>query len=149
MRLLTAIKLFYPARLWYATDILFKAYWGESKEIDNNTTLTSVLIESGEFSESIAGDLIRRTSESVIKNSLREATEASVELGLFGAPTFAIHRDTFSRREVLNLMEHEPPSVYELFFGADRIPLMAHCLGLPWVGPLSKLQQQSSSSSKL
>jgi 2-hydroxychromene-2-carboxylate isomerase len=55
-----------------------------------------------------AGPLLERASDPEVKQELRSTTDAAVERGVFGAPTFFVDD--------------------EIFFGADHLPFVERAL---------------------
>lgn len=89
-----------PRRLIHA---LFRAYWGEDRDISNPGEIARVCAEQGLDGEA----LLAAANDQAAKDGLFASTSAAVEAGVFGAPTFIVH--TASGRE--------------LFWGCDRLEL--------------------------
>ena len=83
------------------THRIYKAYWSEDADISDRDTLIGLSNDIG-----LNGvELLERTQDSEVKQRLFENTNAAVEFGVFGAPSFLID-DT------------------ELFWGQDRFVLI-------------------------
>ena len=80
---------------------------------------------------------LQLASDPQIKQIFKENTDEAVAKGVFGAPTFIVKK-AGSSEELL-------------FFGSDRIEMIAATLGLPYPGlvNIKNLGSGSSSSSKL
>jgi 2-hydroxychromene-2-carboxylate isomerase len=80
----------------------YRAYWAEDRDIADDTTLRE-LIGAG------ADEVLARTQDPTVKQTLIDATNEAVKRGVFGAPTWIIDNE-------------------ELFWGQDRIPLVERAL---------------------
>ena len=76
-------EAYYPA--------VFKAIWEDDKDISQAEVLTSVLNEAGLN----GADLIAATQSPSIKQGLMDATQACVDRGAFGLPTFFLGDDIY------------------------------------------------------
>jgi glutathione S-transferase kappa 1 len=112
-RVLTAVKDEHPEQLEALTESFWRRYWGRGEQMDE-AGMRACLEEVG-----LAPDLVERTQDPAVKAKLKERTDAAVERGMFGAPGIFATVDGQD----------------ELFFGQDRLPLLAHRLGLRWDGP--------------
>lgn len=73
------------------THAVFRAYWGEDRDIGD-------LGELGRLAESVglpASLAERGKNDPELKDALRKATEEAKNLGFFGAPTFVVNGMTF------------------------------------------------------
>lgn len=70
---------------------LADACWGEGRPLTDPQALEQVVGEVGLDPT----DLARRLARPEIKNGLREQTEAALQLGVFGVPTFLFDRELF------------------------------------------------------
>lgn len=85
---------------------LFRAYWVEDRDISDPATVAGLATELG-----LDGPgLVAGAGEAEVKAALRASTDAAVQAGVFGAPTFVVRG------------EGEAPA---LFWGADRLELAA------------------------
>jgi 2-hydroxychromene-2-carboxylate isomerase len=82
---------------------LFRAYWGEDRDVSDPAEVAKICDEQGFDGEA----LVAAANEQGAKDALFASTAAAVEAGVFGAPSFVVHG------------EGEP----ELFWGADRLEL--------------------------
>ncbi len=119
MRLLISVSKEIPDSLFALTRSLWEKHWRDGKDTSQDAVLSEAM-SAASISELQVGALLRRIEESAIKRSLREATDEAVARGAFGAPTLFV--DTTQGEE--------------MFFGSDRFPLVARCLGVEWLGPV-------------
>ena len=68
---------------------LFRAYWCEDRDIADPAVVMEVLDEQGFDSAA----LIDEATAPAIKQALKDETQAAVDAGVFGAPTFVVRRD--------------------------------------------------------
>ncbi|MGE0327104.1 MAG: 2-hydroxychromene-2-carboxylate isomerase [Polyangiaceae bacterium] len=83
------------------SDALFSAYWSHNRNISEPQVLAEVLTEQG-----LSSDLLQASAADEVKQALRDNTDYAVASGLCGAPTFKVAE--------------------ELFWGQDRLPIVAH-----------------------
>ena len=81
----------------------FRAYWAEDRDIADDAVLKDLVGEGGD-------ETLARTQDPAVKKALVDATQAAVEAGVFGAPTWVVDGK-------------------ELFWGQDRLPLVERALG--------------------
>lgn len=81
---------------------IYRAYWGEDRDINEPEVLTAMADEVGLDGEG----LLTQTKDPEIKQRLFDNTDAAVQAGVFGAPSFVVDD------------EH-------LFWGQDRLSLLA------------------------
>lgn len=105
MRLLTAVALEAPAKLRDVTRALYRRHWGDGLAVDNAEAWTACA----------AGELASLVGEQRIKDALKAATDEAVSRGAFGFPAMFVDD--------------------EMYFGSDRLPLLAFDHGLRWDGP--------------
>lgn len=82
---------------------LFRAYWGEDRDISDPAEIARICADQGLDGEA----LIAAANEQSAKDGLFASTSAAVEAGAFGAPTFVVHTQAGP----------------ELFWGADRLEM--------------------------
>jgi 2-hydroxychromene-2-carboxylate isomerase len=82
---------------------VFKAMWAEQKKMDDAEVAAAVLQQAGLD----GARLIARTQEPEVKDRLLKNTEASVERGTFGAPTFFVGDEIFFGKDRLRDVEEE------------------------------------------
>lgn len=116
MRLLTAVRMEEPMHLGPLSLRLWRRHWGEGLEVHSDEALLGALAECG---VAHAEALLARTSDALVKAELKRATDEVVARGAFGFPAYFVDIDGED----------------ELFFGSDRLELLAFLLGLPWGGP--------------
>ena len=84
-------------------DLGFKSIWVDNKNLNDpaviQETLSNVGIDVGQFLTQVASD--------EIKQALREATDAALERGVFGAPTMFIGDDMYFGQDRLDFVEAE------------------------------------------
>jgi 2-hydroxychromene-2-carboxylate isomerase len=83
---------------------VYPAFWAEARNMGDPEVFASVLERAGIDAKPI----LERTADPEIKQELRETTDAAVERGVFGAPTFFVDD--------------------EIFFGADHLPFIERAL---------------------
>jgi 2-hydroxychromene-2-carboxylate isomerase len=82
---------------------LFQAYWADDRDISDPAEVARICDELGfDGSRSIAA-----ANEQATKQALRATTDAAIQAGVFGAPTFVVHTRAGP----------------QLFWGADRLEL--------------------------
>jgi len=84
-------------------DAMFRNMWAEPKDMDDPEVVRAVLQESG-FD---AAALLARTQEPEVKDRLLKNTQASVERGTFGSPTFFVGNEIFFGKDRLRDVEEE------------------------------------------
>jgi 2-hydroxychromene-2-carboxylate isomerase len=88
---------------------LFRAYWGEDRDISDPAEIARICVEQGLDGEA----LVAAANEQAAKDGLFASTSAAIEVGVFGAPTFVVHTQAGP----------------ELFWGADRLEFAARAAG--------------------
>ena len=82
---------------------VFRHMWEEPKKMDEPEVIVSALAEDG-----IDGAaLLERTGDQAVKDRLLANTEASVERGSFGSPTFYVGEEIFFGKDRLGDVEAE------------------------------------------
>lgn len=84
---------YYPA--------VFKAIWEDDKNISEPEVLVQVLTEAGLD----GATLVAATQDPDVKQSLMDATQAAVDRGIFGIPTFFLGDDIYFGKERLRQIE--------------------------------------------
>jgi 2-hydroxychromene-2-carboxylate isomerase len=82
---------------------IFQAYWAEDRDIASPEVIAALCDECG-FD---GATLVAGAGDAAIKDALRSSTDAAVEAGVFGAPTFVVHTEEGDK----------------LFWGSDRLEL--------------------------
>ena len=82
------------AQLPDATMKLYRAYWFDDMDVSSPDVVASLL----------GADAVARAGDDVVKDRLKRNSEEAVQRGAFGAPTMFVGD--------------------EMFFGADRVPLL-------------------------
>lgn len=84
-------------------DAMFRDVWAEPKDMDDPEVVRAALQESG-FD---AAALLARTQDPEVKDRLLKNTQASVERGTFGSPTFFVGNEIFFGKDRLGDVEEE------------------------------------------
>jgi 2-hydroxychromene-2-carboxylate isomerase len=83
------------------TEAVFTAMWRDGKKMDDEEVMASVLKEAGLDAEHLRA----RIGEDGIKLKLKSYTEAAVQRGVFGAPTFFVKDEMFFGQDRLDFVE--------------------------------------------
>lgn len=122
MRVLAQVEEQANEHLAAASRALFDRFWGGGDEdVNDPAVLLAALREAGVDDER-AQRFVASMADPEVKARLVRNTDEAVERGAFGAPTFFVRR--------------KDDDEDEMFFGSDRIPLMAWCYGKPYPGPV-------------
>ncbi len=128
MRVLTQVEEHAGAHLQAASEALFERFWdGRGQDVNDPAVLTAALLEAG-IDEPSAVRFVAAASDPAVKARLVRSTEEAVERGAFGAPTYFVRA-------------HDDDDE-EMFFGSDRLPLMAHRFGKPYPSPVPQAPAQ-------
>jgi 2-hydroxychromene-2-carboxylate isomerase len=82
---------------------VFRHMWAEPKKMDDPEVARAALDESGLD----GARLLARTQEPAVKERLLQNTQASVERGTFGSPTFFVGEEIFFGKDRLRDVEEE------------------------------------------
>jgi len=82
---------------------VFRHMWAEPKKMDDPEVIRAALDESGLD----GARLLARTQEPAVKERLLQNTQASVERGTFGSPTFFVGDEIFFGKDRLRDVEEE------------------------------------------
>jgi glutathione S-transferase kappa 1 len=119
MRFLRALeKSDHRAALFEVSTALFRAHWGQGRAVDEPATIVELAIGAG-LDANVARQLASTLGEPDVKELLKKSVDEAVERGAFGFPAMFVDKDGSD----------------EMFFGHDRLPVLAHELALPWHGP--------------
>ncbi|MCC6558816.1 MAG: 2-hydroxychromene-2-carboxylate isomerase [Polyangiaceae bacterium] len=80
---------------------LFRAYWADDRDLADDTTLADIATAAGFDGPA----LVAATREERLKNELRAATEAAVQIGVCGAPSYAVGKLLFWGQDRLLFVE--------------------------------------------
>ncbi|MEE6520100.1 hypothetical protein FKM82_017889 [Ascaphus truei] len=119
MRFVTAVQMSHPEFLEQVSRELWLRIWSEDKDITEPDSLLEAARKAGMALDQVE-KLLGMISSPEVKSKLRETTEEALEYGTFGMPTMVAHIDG------------KP----QLYFGSDRIEVLAHQLGEKWLGPV-------------
>ena len=119
MRLVSLVADTQPQHLTALSRALWRRHWGEGKEVSSPETLRACCSAVG-----VDTALVDRTGEQAVKDRLKAHTDEAVARGAYGFPA------------LLTTIDGED----QLFFGSDRINVMAFELKLPWHGPVPDRQ---------
>ena len=86
-------------------DAMFAGMWEQGRKMDDPEVIRATLTEAGLD----AAHLLARVQEQPVKDALAQSTQAAVERGIFGCPTFFVGDD--------------------MFFGKDRLAQVEEALG--------------------
>ena len=93
MRCLTAL----PAEQRPAATLkLYRAYWGEDRDVADPAVLAELL----------GADVLACASDEAVKAELKETTESAAGRGAFGAPTFFVGEEMYFGEDRVFLIEH-------------------------------------------
>lgn len=106
-----------PKLLLDVTLALYRAHWGRGEAVDTPETLLRAAKEAG-VDEARAQAWAAKTSDPGVKERLKATGDEAVARGAFGFPAMFVNKDGDD----------------EMFFGHDRISLLAAEMGLPWQG---------------
>ena len=119
MRLLTAVQQLHPEHLSSLTRALFELHWTEEQDVIEESAFLTAGKRAG-IDDEVVRSLFAAASTQPNKDRLKQATDEAVARGAFGFPALFV----------------DIGGNDELYFGGDRLPLLAHDLGLPWYGPV-------------
>ena len=126
-RLLTAVSAVHGDDATEAVSrALFRRVWCTDDDVTTPASLAAACEGAG-LDEGAIQALVNSVSDPKIKQALLETTNSAVMRGAFGAPTIF----------ATNALGEE-----RMFFGADRFPLLARFLHLPWYGPFPHKDMQ-------
>lgn len=114
MRFLTVVARERPDALHAVTKAMYLRHWGEGLEVDQPETLQAIAQQCG-----VDAGVVDRIGDPATKDALKAATDEVVARGAFGFPALFVQKDGQD----------------EMFFGADRLPVLAHEMGWRWDGP--------------
>ena len=80
---------------------MFRAYWAEDRDLADDATLGAIASAAGLD----PAPLLAATQDERIKEALRTATDAAVQVGVCGAPTFIVGDQVFWGQDRLVLVE--------------------------------------------
>jgi glutathione S-transferase kappa 1 len=118
MRFLTVVAAERPDLHARAAHALFERHWGEGKSVASTDAILAALDAAG-LPRSDVEPLLARVGDADVKERLKQATDEVVARGAFGFPAMFTTIDGND----------------EMFFGHDRISLLAHEMKLTWLGP--------------
>ena len=114
-RLLTATKIFYPHYLEALSKELFLRVWLKDLDVSTSESLHKAC-QDANISAQDTRNLMSAIKQTEIKNKLKEQTQQAIDYGAFGVPTYVAHLAGGS----------------EMFFGSDRLYLLAHYLNISY-----------------
>ncbi|KAM9204266.1 glutathione S-transferase kappa 1 isoform 2-T2 [Mergus octosetaceus] len=119
MRFITAIDMTQPKYLESLSREFWMRFWSQHEDISQMESIVAVARQAGLSSE-FTQKLLDMISSPEVKNRLKETTEEAIKYGAFGMPAVVAH---------FNGKPH-------LFFGSDRLELLANVIGEKWLGPV-------------
>ncbi|MDP2345790.1 MAG: DsbA family protein [Deltaproteobacteria bacterium] len=114
MRLLSLVADERPERLLPLSRAFWQRSWRDSQEVSKPDSMRAVCA-----AVDVDPALVDRIGEQAVKDRLKAHTDEAVARGAFGFPA------------MLTVIDGDE----QLFFGSDRLNVMAFELGLPWHGP--------------
>lgn len=90
-----------PALAWKLTEALYRAYWGEGRDISQVDVLSEVLTKVGLN----AADVLAGTDRPEVKAKLKANGEDAVSRGAFGAPCMFVGDQMFLGNDRLHFVE--------------------------------------------
>ncbi len=82
-------------------DTMFAGMWEQGRKMDDPEVIRATLAEAGLD----AAHLLARVQEQPVKDALAQSTQAAVERGIFGCPTFFVGDDMFFGKDRLAQVE--------------------------------------------
>ncbi|XP_033108967.1 glutathione S-transferase kappa 1-like [Anneissia japonica] len=119
-RFLTVVKEEQPEDLEEVSRQLWLRIWSKGEDITEPESVLEAAKASG-ISEDVARNFMSKVKDPSVKEKLQTVTGIALESGAFGSPWILAHVN----------------GEVKTFWGADRIPLLAHVLGEKWEGPLA------------
>ncbi|XP_048824748.1 glutathione S-transferase kappa 1 [Lagopus muta] len=119
MRFITAIDMTQPKYLEPLSREFWLRFWSQHEDISQVESILAVAEKTGLSSE-LTQKLLEMISSPEVKNRLKDTTEEAIKYGAFGMPAVVAHVDG------------KP----HLFFGSDRLELLASIIGEKWLGPV-------------
>ena len=119
MRFITVADMTQPKYLEPLSREFWLRFWSQHEDISQVESILAVAEKAGLSSE-LTQKLLEMISSPAVKNRLKETTEEAVKYGAFGMPAVVAH---------VNGKPH-------LFFGSDRLELLASIIGEKWLGPV-------------
>nr|XP_039253565.1 glutathione S-transferase kappa 1-like [Styela clava] len=117
-RLLTAVEMNFNSHLEGVSRQVYRAVFVTNSDITQDQNLFQACTDAG-FSSNRGEDLLNMITTDKVKLKLKESTREALDNGAFGMPTFFLHKN--GKRE--------------MFFGSDRMFMIAHYLGESWPPP--------------
>jgi glutathione S-transferase kappa 1 len=114
MRMLTLVAQESPEQHEALARSLWRRYWGAGKDVVQSESLRAACEAAG-----VDPTVVELSADDGVKAKLRAATEEAVDRGAFGFPAMFV-------------MDADGE---EMYFGSDRISLIAFDRGLTWSGP--------------
>jgi len=91
MRMAVGLQMSGDARFAPYMDVVYRAIWQDAKNMNDPVVVAEVL-ESAEFD---SAQLMALANAPSVKDALKLQTQAAVDRGVFGAPTFFVGTDMF------------------------------------------------------
>jgi len=119
-RFLIALQLNAPDYVEATTRSFWQRLFGDGKEIMSLECLPEVGKNAG-IPEDVLKKCLNQIKSDAVKGQLKKNVEEVLEEGAFGMPTYVAHINGKKR----------------MYFGQDRLPLLAFEAGKPYLGPIS------------
>ncbi|XP_078061281.1 glutathione S-transferase kappa 1-like [Mustelus asterias] len=121
MRFITAVQMSHPDLVESVSREIWMRIWSRDEDITEVESLFSAGVAAG-VPEGTTQKLLEMASTPEVKSRLKAATDEALQFGAFGMPTFVTHLDGES----------------QVYFGSDRLELIANILGEEWKGPVPR-----------
>jgi glutathione S-transferase kappa 1 len=119
MRVITAVSLAKPDKVEAVSRAFWMRIWSRDQDIATEESFRAVLSEVGIKITADQDKILAATKSQAVKDELKRNTEAAVKAGAFGAPTMLVHMN----------------GKQEMFWGSDRLELIAFLNKWQWLGP--------------
>ncbi|XP_060092903.1 glutathione S-transferase kappa 1 [Heteronotia binoei] len=119
MRFISAVDIAQPQFVESVSRELWMRIWNRDEDITQPESILAAAEKAGVPLEQ-AKKLLEMSASPEVKNRLKTTTAEAIKYGAFGMPSVVAHVDG------------KP----ELFFGSDRLELLASILGEKWLGPV-------------
>nr|QJD20832.1 glutathione S-transferase kappa 1 [Blattisocius dentriticus] len=120
-RFLCALEIHSPEHVEATTRAFYERIFGQNKEIMSFECLPEVA-KAAKVPQDVIDKCVKAVNSEEVKAALIKYTDEAIALKAFGAPTIVAHI----------------AGKKQMYFGQDRLLLLAHEAGKPWLGPLAE-----------
>ncbi|XP_003738778.1 glutathione S-transferase kappa 1 [Galendromus occidentalis] len=120
-RFLCALQLHGPDHVEAVSRAFYQRLFGENKEIMSLECIPEVA-KAANLTQDLIDKCLKAIESDDVKDLVKKHTDEALDMNAFGAPTIVAH---ISGKK-------------EMYFGQDRLYLLAHEAGKPWLGPLTQ-----------